>query len=63
MIVITRKIEEIIYIDDDELEKRAEQWDMTVEEIINDLDNGELNYDDFNHFSDYTVESQEISTD
>jgi tetrahydromethanopterin S-methyltransferase subunit B len=63
MIVITRKIEEIIYIDDDELEKRAEQWDMTVEEIINDLDSGELNYDDFNHFSDYTVESQEISTD
>jgi tetrahydromethanopterin S-methyltransferase subunit B len=62
MIVITRKIEEIIYIDDDELEKRAEQWDMTVEEIINDLDSGELNYDDFNHFSDYTVESQEIST-
>jgi tetrahydromethanopterin S-methyltransferase subunit B len=63
MIVITRKIEEIIYIDDDELEKRAEQWDMTVEEIIADLDSGELNYDDFNHFSDYTVESQEISTD
>jgi tetrahydromethanopterin S-methyltransferase subunit B len=63
MIVITRKIEEIIYIDDDELEKRAEQWDMTVEEIINDLDSGELNYDDFDHFSDYTVESQEISTD
>jgi tetrahydromethanopterin S-methyltransferase subunit B len=63
MIVITRKIEEIIYIDDDELEKRAEQWDMTIEEIINDLDNGDLNYDDFDHFSDYTIESQEISTD
>ena len=63
MIVITRKIEEIIYIDDDELEKRAEEWDMTVEEIINDLDSGELNYDDFDHFSDYTIESQEISTD
>lgn len=63
MIIITRKIEEIIYIDDDELEKRAEEWDMTVEEIINDLDSGELNYDDFDHFSDYTIESQEISTD
>lgn len=63
MIVITRKIEEIIYIDDDELEKRVEEWDMTVEEIINDLDSGELNYDDFDHFSDYTIESQEISTD
>lgn len=63
MIVITRKIEEIIYIDDDELEKRTEEWDMTVEEIIADLDSGELNYDDFDHFSDYTIESQEISTD
>ena len=60
MITITRKIEEIIYIDDDELEKRAEEWGMTVEEIINDLNSGELNYDDFDHFSDYTVESEEI---
>lgn len=63
MIVITRKIEEIIYINDNELEKRAEEWDMTVEEIIADLDSGELNYDDFDYFSDYTVENQEISTD
>ena len=63
MITITRRIEEIIYISDEELEKRAERWDMTVEEIINDLDSGELNYDDFEYFSDYTVESQEISTD
>ena len=63
MIVITRRIEEIIYINDDELEKRAEQWDMTVEEIIADLDSGDLNYDDFDYFSDYTVENQEISTD
>ena len=58
MITITRKIEEIIYIDDDELEKRAEEWGMTVEEIINDLNSGELNYDDFDHFSDYTVEEE-----
>ena len=63
MIVITRKIEEIIYISDKELENRAEQWDMTVEEIVADLESGELNYDDFDYFSDYTIESQEISTD
>ena len=63
MITITRRIEEFIYIDDDELEKRAEQWDMTVEEIVADLESGELNYDDFDYFSDYTIESQEISTD
>ena len=62
MIVITRRIEEIIYISDEALETRAEQWDMTVEEIVADLESGELNYDDFEHFSDYTVESQEIST-
>ena len=62
MIVITRKIEEIIYISDKELENRAEQWDMTVEEIVADLESGELNYDDFDYFSDYTVENEEIST-
>jgi hypothetical protein len=63
MITITRKIEEIIYIDDNELQKRAEEWDMTVEEIVSDLESGELNYDDFVNFSDYTIESQEISVD
>jgi hypothetical protein len=63
MITITRKIEEIIYISDEELEKRAELWDMTVEEIVNELESGELNYDDFDHFSDYTVENEEISID
>ena len=62
MITITRKVEEIIYIDDDELEKKAELWGMTVEEIVADLESGELNYDDFDHFSDYTVESEEILT-
>jgi hypothetical protein len=63
MITITRKIEEIIYIDDNELQKRAEEWDMTIEEIVSDLESGELNYDDFVNFSDYTIESQEISID
>ena len=63
MITITRRIEEIIYISDEELEKRAERWDMTVEEIVADLESGELNYDDFDYFSDYTIESQDISTD
>jgi hypothetical protein len=63
MITITRRIEEIIYIDDNELQKRAEEWDMTVEEIVSDLESGELNYDDFVNFSDYTIESQEISVD
>ena len=60
MITITRKIEEIIYIDDEELEKRARRWDMTVEEIVSDLQNGEINYDDFDYYSDYTVEDEEI---
>jgi DNA integrity scanning protein DisA with diadenylate cyclase activity len=63
MITITRRIEEIIYIDDNELQKRAEEWNMTVEEIVSDLESGELNYDDFVNFSDYTIESQEISVD
>ena len=62
MITITRKIEEIIYISDEELELKAELWDMTVEDIVNDLESGELNYDDFEHFSDYTVEDEEILT-
>lgn len=63
MVIITRKIEEVIYIDNEEIEKRAEQWDMTVEEIINDLESGELSYDNFEHFSDYTVEDEKISID
>jgi hypothetical protein len=63
MITITRKIEEIIYISDEELEKRAERWGMTVEEIIADLESGELEYDNFDYFSDYTVENQEILVD
>jgi hypothetical protein len=63
MVTISRKIEEFFYISDEELEKKAEQWDMTVEEIIDDLKSGELNYDDFEHYSDYEVESQDISTD
>jgi hypothetical protein len=63
MITITRKIEEILYISDEELEKRARRWNMTVEEIVNDLTSGELSCDDFECFCDYTVESEEISTD
>lgn len=55
MIVINKLVEVRIYISEEEIEKRAEQWGETVEDLIEGLANESIDPDDFSNVDDYEV--------
>lgn len=55
MIVINKLVEVRIYISEEEIAKRAEQWGETVEDLIEGLENESIDPDDFSNVDDYEV--------
>lgn len=63
MIVINKLVEVRIYISDEEIVKRAEQWGETVEDLIEGLENESVDPDDFEHIEDYEVIDYKLTRD
>ena len=63
MIVINKLVEVRIYISDEEIAKRAEQWGETVEDLIEGLENESIDTDDFSNIEDYEVVDYKLTRD
>lgn len=63
MIVINKLVEVRIYISDEEIAKRAEQWGETVEDLIEGLENESIDTDDFSNIEDYEVIDYKMTRD
>ena len=63
MIVINKLVEVRIYISEEEIAKRAEQWGETVEDLIEGLENESVDPDDFGHIEDYEVIDYKMTRD
>ena len=63
MIVINKLVEVRIYISDEEIAKRAEQWGETVEDLIEGLENESIDTDDFSNIEDYEVIDYKLTRD
>lgn len=55
MIVINKLVEVRLYISEEEIAKRAEEWGESVEDLINGLADESVDPDDFGHIEDSEV--------
>ena len=63
MIVINKLVKMRIYISEEEVANVAEQWGETVEDLIEGLENGSIDPDDFEHIEDYEVIDYKMTRD